>query len=340
MISGERPQESGHQGFSFSLGGQQLPNSGHIGCGSSTLSVSSQTGVSVEHCFLWSTCQNPYWRPAFYILPPKVQIKILTETQMTSSEIRCMKLVSKGMKYLIERGGRHLTKQDLRYCCIDEVSRTICTNRFFMFNKCIHLKIQIAPGTCKVISMNNHRRQHISLEHFSQILAHSHISHVFINRHIRKNKIICRTLILGGCNFNDKENGLCIVGYTNQTNSFNEEFFWMPSVRKLRELCIHGLCHFSDDDLSAGNYRWQRLINCCLSEHALRRIIEEVLECKRDIECYTFKVQKRIDVDRLLDGLPNIQKITERQWTLRDIKDQVMKLSIVNEFLIFKMSAN
>uniref|UniRef100_A0A1I7XD07 F-box domain-containing protein n=1 Tax=Heterorhabditis bacteriophora TaxID=37862 RepID=A0A1I7XD07_HETBA len=95
---------------------------------------------------------------SIFYLPPKIQIKILTEvkltwkshcstlvaalnspshrlinifqTQMTSLEIRRLKLVSKDMKYLIERGGRHLTKQELTRCRIAEARRTVGTNKY------------------------------------------------------------------------------------------------------------------------------------------------------------------------------------------------------------------
>uniref|UniRef100_A0A1I7X1I6 F-box domain-containing protein n=1 Tax=Heterorhabditis bacteriophora TaxID=37862 RepID=A0A1I7X1I6_HETBA len=247
------------------------------------------------------------WRPAFYILPPNVQIRILTkinifQTQMTSSEIRRMKLVSRDMKYLIERGGRHLTKQELKYCCIDE----------------------IAPGSCKVVSIEYHRRQHINLENFSQILAHSHISTFHMIRVSGYSSI-----------FNSQYNTSLIV--RNELFSVNYAYseiqmrntvlprsslgcHQLETYVILKKLCMSGASHFCDDDLIAGNYRRLSLKKCPLSEHGLRRILEEVLDCRRDFDEYNFTLQKIIDVDRLLDGLPNIQKITERRWTLRILK--------------------
>uniref|UniRef100_A0A1I7XCR4 Leucine-rich repeat domain-containing protein n=1 Tax=Heterorhabditis bacteriophora TaxID=37862 RepID=A0A1I7XCR4_HETBA len=95
---------------------------------------------------------------------------------------------------------------------------------------------------------------------------------------------------------------------------------------------MHGQCRFRDDDLSAGNYRELHIIKCLLTEHGLRRILEEVLDCRRDIVSYDFTLQKVIDVDRLLDGLPNIERIDEDCWNLRNSRDQIMELHIENNY--------
>uniref|UniRef100_A0A1I7WIN5 FBA_2 domain-containing protein n=1 Tax=Heterorhabditis bacteriophora TaxID=37862 RepID=A0A1I7WIN5_HETBA len=171
-----------------------------------------------------------------------VQIKILTETQMTSSEIRRMKLVFKDMKHLIERGGGHLTKQE----------------------------------------------HHISLEKFSQILAHSHI--LFFH--------MMRVSVFSSI-FNSQYNTSLIVRfncvYRNERLCFNKAFFWMPSY--------------------------------------------EILECRRNTGLYEFHVQHPIDVDRLLNGLPNIERIDEQRWNFRNSRDQIMQLLIVRNYFHCKASS-
>uniref|UniRef100_A0A1I7WW93 Uncharacterized protein n=1 Tax=Heterorhabditis bacteriophora TaxID=37862 RepID=A0A1I7WW93_HETBA len=99
---------------------------------------------------------------------------------------------------------------------------------------------------------------------------------------------------------------LCTIMHNNEECRYKKEFFQLSTVRKL-----YGYCDFSDDDLSAADYKFLYLERCCLSEHGLRRLLEDSLEGRRDIGCYEFKLQHDIDVDCLLRDLPNIAKIED-----------------------------
>uniref|UniRef100_A0A1I7WHG9 Uncharacterized protein n=1 Tax=Heterorhabditis bacteriophora TaxID=37862 RepID=A0A1I7WHG9_HETBA len=85
----------------------------------------------------------------------------------------------------------------------------------------------------------------------------------------------------------------------------------MPSVRKeYSTLCLE---------------------RCRISEYALRRFHEEMLDCRREIYAFEVKLQDEINVDRLLSALPNIERILERQWNLRNIRGEIMEIRIEND---------
>uniref|UniRef100_A0A1I7WAM0 Endonuclease/exonuclease/phosphatase n=1 Tax=Heterorhabditis bacteriophora TaxID=37862 RepID=A0A1I7WAM0_HETBA len=141
--------------------------------------------------------------------------------------------------------------------------------------------------------------------------------------------------MLSTCDFNSKENltivdrllgatevsSLVILGYTNERNSFNDEFFWMGSVRK------------------------QGTTDVCISENAAYRntVSGEFLRKYWSVDVTLIrtnsKFKRSIDVDRLLDGQPNIESTEEGRWSLRNIRDQIMQLraSFVDEFVIFDL---
>uniref|UniRef100_A0A1I7WBM7 RNA polymerase II transcription factor B subunit 5 n=1 Tax=Heterorhabditis bacteriophora TaxID=37862 RepID=A0A1I7WBM7_HETBA len=99
----------------------------------------------------------------------------------------------------------------------------------------------------------------------------------------------------------------------------------------LKELILPGECDFSDDDSSSTDYKTLCLERCRISEYALRRFHEELLDCSRKIYAFEVKLQDEIDVDRLLSALPNIERIGERQWNLRNIRDEIMEIRIEND---------
>uniref|UniRef100_A0A1I7WBP0 F-box domain-containing protein n=1 Tax=Heterorhabditis bacteriophora TaxID=37862 RepID=A0A1I7WBP0_HETBA len=65
-----------------------------------------------------------------------------------------------------------------------------------------------------------------------------------------------------------------LINYEHSNLRFEKEFFWMPSVRKLKMLALQGECDFSDNDLSAMYFRILFLHRCHISECALRKFIE------------------------------------------------------------------
>uniref|UniRef100_A0A1I7WAN8 F-box domain-containing protein n=1 Tax=Heterorhabditis bacteriophora TaxID=37862 RepID=A0A1I7WAN8_HETBA len=181
---------------------------------------------------------------AFLGLPPELQCHILRQisigtymqltsagdmrqlkTQMTSSDIRHLKLVSKDMKYLIERDGQHLTKQNVSSLSIDE----------------------FVPGVFKFTAANMRWEETVSFGDFSRIFAHCHFNSIWIIEYLCENKITCEMLVFNSCNINDEDiltivdrllgateaNNLSMLGYRNGNVSFEKEFFRMPSVRKV-----------------------------------------------------------------------------------------------------------
>uniref|UniRef100_A0A1I7WYG4 Ig-like domain-containing protein n=1 Tax=Heterorhabditis bacteriophora TaxID=37862 RepID=A0A1I7WYG4_HETBA len=82
------------------------------------------------------------------------------------------------------------------------------------------------------------------------------------------------------------------------------------------------------------DFRLLLLHRCHISECALRIFIEDVLECRRDIMCLNVIVQKSIDVDRLLSDLPNIERVEEGRWNLRNLRGRIMKLMIRNDHFL------
>uniref|UniRef100_A0A1I7X5U6 F-box domain-containing protein n=1 Tax=Heterorhabditis bacteriophora TaxID=37862 RepID=A0A1I7X5U6_HETBA len=217
------------------------------------------------------------------------------QAQMTSSEIRHLKLVSKDMKYLIERGGQHLTKHNVRYLCIDEINLTL--------DFCDRLQDDFRENriTCDMLLFNS---CNIYDEDILTIV----------------DKLLGAT----------EANQFNILESRNRNFRFKKEFFWMPSVRKLAELGLAGECDFSDDDLLSTDYRILYLERCRISEYALRQFLEELLDSKRNIVIVKFKVQNAIDVDRLLNALSNIERTAERQWNLRNVRGRIMEIRIEN----------
>uniref|UniRef100_A0A1I7WHU0 F-box/LRR-repeat protein n=1 Tax=Heterorhabditis bacteriophora TaxID=37862 RepID=A0A1I7WHU0_HETBA len=198
--------------------------------------------------------------------------------------MRRMKLVSKDMKYLIERGGLHLTQQNMRYCHIEEVSRTLCTSNIEPTFKGILLNT----------SVNRTHRLNVSLEDFSRISARCHFFTIWLKQvnltlylcdqvlhHFRDNKITCKMLYITVFDFNDEEkmtivdrllgateaSCLCIIKENSTECRYKKEVFQLSTVKKLKHLSLNGYCDFSDDDLSAADYKFLYLERCCLSEH-------------------------------------------------------------------------
>uniref|UniRef100_A0A1I7WWZ0 FBD domain-containing protein n=1 Tax=Heterorhabditis bacteriophora TaxID=37862 RepID=A0A1I7WWZ0_HETBA len=118
---------------------------------------------------------------------------------------------------------------------------------------------------------------------------------------------------------------LCIMTHNTEECCF-EKFFRSPSVRKVRlclilkHLILEGFCDFSDDDLSAIHYRLLYLEQCCLSEDALRRLLEDIVDGRRNIFIYEFNLQNNIDVERLLKDLPKTERTAEGWWNLWNLE--------------------
>uniref|UniRef100_A0A1I7XKV6 FTH domain-containing protein n=1 Tax=Heterorhabditis bacteriophora TaxID=37862 RepID=A0A1I7XKV6_HETBA len=167
-----------------------------------------------------------------------------TRTSFNSGDIRELKLVSKQLKRLIERHWRPA---------------------FFILPLKIQLKI--------LIEIN------ITLDFYDRL-----------RDLLLENRITCNMLSFSSCDFNDEEimtivdrllgateaNQLMISEHRNINIRFEKEFFWMPSIRKLKELGLRIECDFSDDDLSATDYRVLYLRRCRISEYALRRFLEQM----------------------------------------------------------------
>uniref|UniRef100_A0A1I7WM92 NR LBD domain-containing protein n=1 Tax=Heterorhabditis bacteriophora TaxID=37862 RepID=A0A1I7WM92_HETBA len=80
------------------------------------------------------------WKRAFFVLPPKIQIKILSEvkffwkspypTLAATLENLSLTLIITFKTHMnaADIRGRHLTQQDMWSCMIEEVSRSICTS--------------------------------------------------------------------------------------------------------------------------------------------------------------------------------------------------------------------
>uniref|UniRef100_A0A1I7X3D0 F-box domain-containing protein n=1 Tax=Heterorhabditis bacteriophora TaxID=37862 RepID=A0A1I7X3D0_HETBA len=242
------------------------------------------------------------WRPSFFILPPKIQLKILTETHMNSSEIRSMKLVSKDMKYLIERGARYLTKQNMLSVFIYE----LCTSGSGKTKKFILLNRQIASGFHKVTAGNMCREETVSLEDFSRIFTHCHFDSIWI-RHINitfdfcdrlqdllpEYRITCEMLGFELCDLDDDEirtivdkllgateaSHLIISDNRNMTTVLRRNSFGCHQSEKyaiIKVLCLYGECDFSDDDLLATDYKILSLGRCRISEYALKQFLEVI----------------------------------------------------------------
>uniref|UniRef100_A0A1I7WG37 Recep_L_domain domain-containing protein n=1 Tax=Heterorhabditis bacteriophora TaxID=37862 RepID=A0A1I7WG37_HETBA len=118
-----------------------------------------------------------------------------------------------------------------------------------------------------------------------------------IQRLFRKNKITCDQLSIMVGEFQEGEklavvdrllgateaSHLLIIGRKIVKHQFDKEFFWMPSVREvcyclnlnisLKGLSLYGDCNFSDDDLSAADYRILNLGRCRLSKYGFKRIL-------------------------------------------------------------------
>uniref|UniRef100_A0A1I7WU39 Uncharacterized protein n=1 Tax=Heterorhabditis bacteriophora TaxID=37862 RepID=A0A1I7WU39_HETBA len=211
----------------------------------------------------------------------------------------------------------------------------------------------IVPAVYKVTGVNKYPKQDISFEDFSRISAHCFIGlisiiHVDITLDFfdqvldlfRKNEITCEVLLTVSCNFNDDDNLSAIdrlLGSTQASSFFmrrdrNDEYrfkkklFLLPSVTKLKHLILKGFFDFSDDDLSAIHYRLLYLERCCLSEDALRRLLEDIVDGRRNIFIYEFNLQNNIDVERLLKDLPKTERTAEgdpESSRISDNKDSV-----------------
>uniref|UniRef100_A0A1I7WH89 CDT1 domain-containing protein n=2 Tax=Heterorhabditis bacteriophora TaxID=37862 RepID=A0A1I7WH89_HETBA len=133
------------------------------------------------------------WRRAFFVLPPKIQIKILSEvkffwkspypTLAATIENLSLTLIitfKTHMNAADMRRGRHLTQQDIGSCIIEEVIRTLCTSNIEPTFKGILLKLQVEPTVYKVTSVNRTHGLNVSLEDFSRIFARCHFSTIML----------------------------------------------------------------------------------------------------------------------------------------------------------------
>uniref|UniRef100_A0A1I7WP10 F-box domain-containing protein n=1 Tax=Heterorhabditis bacteriophora TaxID=37862 RepID=A0A1I7WP10_HETBA len=254
---------------------------------------------------------------SFHDLPPQLQCHILRE--LHADDIRKLKRISKQLKCLIER---HWSRA------------------FSILPPKIQIKIltETAPGAYSVERRSEHNVKVISFEDFSRICAHCYFHSIEmreinitldfcdqLQRLFRENRITCELVSFAPSNYTDvkkltivdrllgatEATSFTLVNYEHRNLRFEKEFFRMPSVRKLKVLGLHGECAFSDDNLSAMDFRILFLHRCHISECTLRIFIEvmftpDVLEFRRDIMCLNVIVQKSIDVDRLLSDLPNI----------------------------------
>uniref|UniRef100_A0A1I7W6E5 Uncharacterized protein n=1 Tax=Heterorhabditis bacteriophora TaxID=37862 RepID=A0A1I7W6E5_HETBA len=149
-----------------------------------------------------------------------------------------------------------------------------------------------------------------------------------------ENRITGEVLIFNSCDINDEEiltivgkllgateaTNFWMFGHRSRNFHFKKEFVQSASEKKLKGLGFPGKCDFFDDDLSATEYVFVPLERCHISECALRRFLEDLFECRRDIVNIYVTLQKKIDVDRLLNNLPSIEKTSEREWNLRNIR--------------------
>uniref|UniRef100_A0A1I7WSA6 F-box domain-containing protein n=1 Tax=Heterorhabditis bacteriophora TaxID=37862 RepID=A0A1I7WSA6_HETBA len=94
-------------------------------------------------------------------------------------------------------------------------------------------------------------------------------------------------------------------------NGGNRQAMDRLSIHELERLDVSDDCDFSDDDLFAGKYKNIELIRFSVFERALRRILDETLECNCCIESCYFGLRNAIDVDRLTSGLPHLVKMAE-----------------------------
>uniref|UniRef100_A0A1I7WI94 Glycosyltransferase family 92 protein n=1 Tax=Heterorhabditis bacteriophora TaxID=37862 RepID=A0A1I7WI94_HETBA len=120
------------------------------------------------------------WTPAFYILPPKVQIKILTEVKLSwkshyfyfadTDDLVRNPSHEADMKYLIERGGQHLTKQNVS-----------SEQSFARVNRANVLRF--VPGVFKFTAANMRWEEAVSFGDFSRIFAHCHFNAIWISEY-------------------------------------------------------------------------------------------------------------------------------------------------------------
>uniref|UniRef100_A0A1I7WR23 DUF295 domain-containing protein n=1 Tax=Heterorhabditis bacteriophora TaxID=37862 RepID=A0A1I7WR23_HETBA len=120
---------------------------------------------------------------------------------------------------------------------------------------------------------------------------------------------------------------------------FEKEFFRLPSVRKLKVLGLHGECDFSDDDLSAMDFRLLFLHRCHISECALRIFIE-VMFTPVGTSCVSLAIflkrnKEENDLGCVGVDLPNIERVKEGRWNLRNLRGRIMKLMIRNYHFLF-----
>uniref|UniRef100_A0A1I7WJS0 Cyclic nucleotide-binding domain-containing protein n=1 Tax=Heterorhabditis bacteriophora TaxID=37862 RepID=A0A1I7WJS0_HETBA len=73
------------------------------------------------------------------------------------------------------------------------------------------------------------------------------------------------------------------------------------------------------------NGRFNRLCferYCGITEHILRQIIEDWVECKKEVPDYFFHELGDVNVELILSGIPNIICRSQNLWTLTNSKDQ------------------
>uniref|UniRef100_A0A1I7WW89 HTH psq-type domain-containing protein n=1 Tax=Heterorhabditis bacteriophora TaxID=37862 RepID=A0A1I7WW89_HETBA len=121
-------------------------------------------------------------------------------------------------------------------------------------------------------------------------------------------------------------------------------FFLAMKVHRERNVRVNGVSNFIDHDLSAASNVVLVVAECCLSEHALRTLLEvtvitiwsslclsQLTESKRNIESFESHLRNEIDVDSLFRDVPNPEKTEETNWLLTDVNGKVFVLTIARE---------
>uniref|UniRef100_A0A1I7W948 F-box domain-containing protein n=1 Tax=Heterorhabditis bacteriophora TaxID=37862 RepID=A0A1I7W948_HETBA len=144
------------------------------------------------------------------------------QTRMNASEIRRMKLISKDMKYLIERGARHLTKQRIFRITFTEVSGALSGKPLkSLFCSIFRLRLVrtvLREGVSTTLKSSASRIflgfAHIAI--FSQLGCGMYVFFIIfskinitldfcdqLQRLFRENRIICESVDFAPSNYND-----------------------------------------------------------------------------------------------------------------------------------------
>uniref|UniRef100_A0A1I7W855 F-box/LRR-repeat protein n=1 Tax=Heterorhabditis bacteriophora TaxID=37862 RepID=A0A1I7W855_HETBA len=222
------------------------------------------------------------WRRAFFI-----QIKILSEVKFFwKSPYPTLAATLENLSLTLITFKTHMNAADIRRMKL--VSRTLCTSNIEPTFK------RFSAGT----SVNRTHRLNVSLEDFSRISARCHFFRIsliqvhifFVNFETQYGSF----LVIRKMNvFSDEEKitivdrllGATEASYLSIIKRNSTEFPLIINCLDLKCLILDGYCDFSDDDLSAADYKCLHLGRCCLSEHALRRLLKDSLEGRRDIDC-------------------------------------------------------